>query len=99
MHELLQIPQLPNPPPDVERNPTLLAEYESIAGQIKSSCHQVALLDRVHNIKVRPHPISHQALPASPSPSCCNVDAGDVLAKTQWTTLRGRQSPLWRQAW
>jgi hypothetical protein len=48
----LQIPQLPNPPPDVERNPTLLAEYESIAGQIKSSCHQVALLDRVHNIKV-----------------------------------------------
>ena len=50
----LQIPQLPNPPPDVERNPTLLAEYESIAGQIKSSCHQVALLDRVHNIKVQP---------------------------------------------
>jgi hypothetical protein len=49
----LQIPQLPNPPPDVERNPTLLAEYESIAGQIKASCHQVALLDRVHNIKVR----------------------------------------------
>jgi len=48
----VQIPQLPNPPPDVERNPTLLAEYESIAGQIKSSCHQVALLDRVHNIKV-----------------------------------------------
>lgn len=55
MHELVQIPQLPNPPPDVERSPTLLAEYESIAGQIKSSCHQVALLDRVHNIKVCPH--------------------------------------------
>lgn len=50
---LLQVPMLPRPPPEVERNPTLLAEYDSVSRQIRQSCHQVALLDRVHNIKVR----------------------------------------------
>jgi hypothetical protein len=45
---------LPLPPPDVERNAPALAEFESVTRQIRASCHQVALLDRVHNIKVRP---------------------------------------------
>jgi hypothetical protein len=49
---VVQVPMLPRPPPEVERNPTLLAEYESVSRQIRQSCHQVALLDRVHNIKV-----------------------------------------------
>ena len=51
---------LPLPPPDVERNAPALAEFESVTRQIRASCHQVALLDRVHNIKVRavPTPLS-----------------------------------------
>ena len=43
---------LPYPPPDVERNPVLQAEYEAVAKQIRALCQQIALLDRVHSIKV-----------------------------------------------
>lgn len=47
---------LPLPPPHVERSAALLGEYESVARQIRQSCHQVALLDRIHSIKVPPLP-------------------------------------------
>lgn len=46
------MPMLPLPPPHVERSAALLSEYESVARQIRQSCHQVALLDRIHSIKV-----------------------------------------------
>lgn len=50
----LQVPMLPLPPAHVDRSAALLGEYEGVARQIRSSCHQVALLDRIHSIKVPP---------------------------------------------
>ena len=63
----VQVPMLPLPPPHVERSAALLGEYESVARQIRQSCHQVALLDRIHSIKVRPSPFFHPLADSSSS--------------------------------
>ena len=52
---------LPVPPAEVERNPLAMAEFESVTGQIRNSFQHVALLDRVHNMKVRAPPAAFPA--------------------------------------
>ena len=62
---LHQVPVLPVPPAEVERNPLAMAEFESVTGQIRNSFQHVALLDRVHNMKVPPAAGDHCTLAAS----------------------------------
>lgn len=48
---------VPALPPDVERtNPTLAAEFETVTKNLRTLTSQIALLDRIHSIKVGSQP-------------------------------------------
>ena len=54
---------MPALPPDVERtNPTLAAEFETVTKNLRTLTSQIALLDRIHSIKVQPSQLQREGL-------------------------------------
>ena len=53
---------MPTLPPDIERtNPTLAVEFDRVTKNLRTLTSQIALLDRIHSIKVgRLHAMSVQ---------------------------------------
>jgi len=44
---------MPMLPGDAERHPAMVREYHAIAEEIQRECQHIALLDRMHSLKVR----------------------------------------------
>jgi len=70
---------MPMLPGDAERHPAMVREYHAIAEEIQRECQHIALLDRMHSLKVR-RARCRRALGASALLCCSSLSGRAALS-------------------